>query len=539
MNTLKTMVMSAAMALAGGVTAQTTYTFTNCGATGQDGPSAAEVTAEYMGTSLEGLVTETGGIQFWTVPVTGDYSIEVFGAEGGDDGGLGARMYGEFFLTAGDEIQILVGQMGGTADGLHGSGGGGSFVVATTGTTPLIIAGGGGGHGKGSPGISTEADGSDLEPGQSPPLSGGPGGVDGGGGAAASGATGGTATTPGADAGGSTWASGGGGLLTNGGGANSGTTPGGQAFVNGGQGGDAASGANTPGGFGGGGGAGDRGAGAGGYCGGGAGTNNNDSGGGGGSFNSGVNQDNEAGNNSGHGMVIITQLCIPLTTSVSSTTICQFDELTLGAESTLGGTVTWDMGVENDVPFQVTDAGTIIYTATSDDALDCEFSVEVLVEEAPEISLTATDVLAGGDGAVYTTLEGGIFPFTYDWDNDGTGDFDDDQNITGLDAGWYTVTVMHGNGCTYTDSAEVSSQLGIEDEVELLTSVYPNPTTDRVTVAYPGQFNYVVTNILGEEVFRGNGTTQVELSFEEFEAGAYLISVTSEGRTETVQLVKN
>ena len=93
----------------------------------------------------------TGTIQTWTVPTTGTYTIDAYGAQGGSGttytGGLGARIKGDVALTAGAVLKILVGQQGGTnASYKAGGGGGGTFVTTST-NTPLIIAGGGGGGG--------------------------------------------------------------------------------------------------------------------------------------------------------------------------------------------------------------------------------------------------------------------------------------------------------------------------------------------------------------------------------------------------------
>ena len=38
----------------------------------------------YNGTNLQGNVTLSSGIQQWTVPTTGGYTIEAWGASGGD-----------------------------------------------------------------------------------------------------------------------------------------------------------------------------------------------------------------------------------------------------------------------------------------------------------------------------------------------------------------------------------------------------------------------------------------------------------------------
>ena len=158
-------IMLAAVLLPATAFAQTTVTFTNAAATGNTGPTQSQVTAAYDGTTLDDAVTiNTQGIQEWTVPATGTYTIEVWGAQGGNGqntthtGGQGARMKGDFTLSAGDVLKILVGQQGSTSTYKAGGGGGGTYVVKKTGSgatdiTALIIAGGGsGGGGNNNPG---------------------------------------------------------------------------------------------------------------------------------------------------------------------------------------------------------------------------------------------------------------------------------------------------------------------------------------------------------------------------------------------------
>ncbi|WP_372794912.1 beta strand repeat-containing protein, partial [Lutibacter sp.] len=131
-----------------------TYTFTNAGVTGQFGPTQPQVDAAYGA----GVVTiNTQGIQEWTVPATGNYSIQGFGGQGGKSfttadsyRGAGANIMGEFSLTAGQVLKIVVGQEGtentsGNLANGGGCGGGGSFVWINGQFTPLIVAGGGGG----------------------------------------------------------------------------------------------------------------------------------------------------------------------------------------------------------------------------------------------------------------------------------------------------------------------------------------------------------------------------------------------------------
>ncbi len=289
-----------------------TGNFNNCGNNGNLGPTQGECDGSYAGTSIEGDVTLSGGIQTWTVPETGLYTIEAVGAGGGlgkdhstswySNGvpGKGARMSGEFSLNQGEVLYILVGQRGTEALGYWqkgGGGGGGSFVVKSDGT-PLIIAGGGGGAGRydgnhGGDGVITEN------------------GTAGGG----TGAQGGTSGNGGQISGCSYGGNSGAGLYTDGmSDCNNGIYA--KAFVNGGDGSEWSQcwSDGNAGGFGGGGGTGPHGgAGGGGYSGGGGGGDHNcgscGGGGGGGSFNSGQNQNNEGGYEDGDGQVSISLSC--------------------------------------------------------------------------------------------------------------------------------------------------------------------------------------------------------------------------------------
>ena len=128
------------------MSAQTTYTFTNASAVGKIGPTAPQISAAYLSTNLNGSVTVTGGIQSFTVPTTGPYRIEAYGASGGTTSisGYGAKISGDYNFTAGTVLSILVGQMGSMyATGNSDGGGGGTFVAQ--GATLFAAAGGGGG----------------------------------------------------------------------------------------------------------------------------------------------------------------------------------------------------------------------------------------------------------------------------------------------------------------------------------------------------------------------------------------------------------
>ena len=55
------------------------------------------------------------------------------------------------------------------------------------------------------------------------------------------------------------------------------------------------------------------------------------------------------------------------------------------------------------------------------------------------------------DGKINITITGGATPFTYAWNNGATT-----QNIAGLTAGTYAVTVTDAGNCTATASAIIT-----------------------------------------------------------------------------------
>jgi hypothetical protein len=258
----------------------TTHTFTNAGAAGRFGPTLTTVRnhSDYASVNWaqnNSYLSMNGdnGIQLWTVPLSGNYTIRAKGASGTSIGGKGRDIQLTTTLVKGEIIRILVGQQGSLNGTTQSSGGGGTFVVRGT-DTAIIVAGGGGGKGSGALRSFTDAalsTGGNTSPNESN------GGTNGGGGS-------------------SSRDGGGGGIFGNGAGSE-----GGLAFVNGGLGGIGW----VYGGFGGGGGGADGGGGGGGYSGGGGGgADGGGGGGGGGSFGIVTLTDN--GFNTGHGSVTIT-----------------------------------------------------------------------------------------------------------------------------------------------------------------------------------------------------------------------------------------
>ncbi len=86
---------------------------------------------------------------------------------------------------------------------------------------------------------------------------------------------------------------------------------------------------------------------------------------------------------------------------------------------------------------------------------------DITIDGSNVMSITndgVTDVtcFGGTDGAILISTVGGAPTITFDWDNDGTGDFDDTEDLSGLSVGDYEVIASDANGCTSTMSFTIT-----------------------------------------------------------------------------------
>lgn len=134
-----------------------------------------------------------------------------------------------------------------------------------------------------------------------------------------------------------------------------------------------------------------------------------------------------------------------------------------------GGTVTTDytyvwtdlaVGVMPDIDNDITaiDAGNYQLDITDDNGCTQTDVASVSNDQAPTISVAFTDVTCNGDddGTIDITVNG-VNTYTYDWDNDGTGDNDDTEDLNSLAPGIYNVEVVESpTGCISTASATIA-----------------------------------------------------------------------------------
>ena len=171
-----------------------------------------------------------------------------------------------------------------------------------------------------------------------------------------------------------------------------------------------------------------------------------------------------------------------------------------------------------------------------DDA-GCEDNIYVSIGQPSELDAlySTTDEILGSDGAINITVIGGTPSFSYDWDGPG-GFTSADQDVTGLDAGTYEVTITDGNGCVHVEeNMAVNSQLSIQ-EYEFGIEIYPNPSNGEFTILVENTNTFEVTiydlsgRIAMPSIVSNSNTIQLDLT--ENAAGTYFVElVTEEGRS--------
>ena len=157
-----------------------------------------------------------------------------------------------------------------------------------------------------------------------------------------------------------------------------------------------------------------------------------------------------------------------------------------------GGTVPYDVGWSNgDLGYIANnlEAGTHWVYVT--DANGCADSLATVVTEPDTIqmiqhSTTMVSCFGGNDGQITVLVDGGTPPFSYTWPYIGqTG-----NTAVELTAGWYTFVAMDANGCTYTDSLEITEADEIIVTVTADTAVCPGNGVEISASATGGAGNY-------------------------------------------------
>ncbi len=178
------------------------------------------------------------------------------------------------------------------------------------------------------------------------------------------------------------------------------------------------------------------------------------------------------------------------------------------------------------------------YCVTLTDGSNCTYEDCYELMAPPAFSLNVIDqqhdIGNSGNGLIIIGFTGGTPPHTFEWSLDGVF-FSNQQNLSGLFTGVYTLVVTDANGCLY----ELSDPIVIENIVgtsqpnqQLPFRVIPNPADDRfyfewsVSVSGPARLQVFQPN--GRVIYE-NGEIPSSVDTRHWPNGMYMVKMIAEG----------
>lgn len=191
----------------------------------------------------------------------------------------------------------------------------------------------------------------------------------------------------------------------------------------------------------------------------------------------------------------------PITICASTYSSSTTEELCYGDDSgsidvvfTSGNSsgATFDIGTGPQATGSFTNLPAGSYTITVVDGDACATDVNVILGGPSQLTLGASmsHETAPNNGSINLSAFGGTPGFTFSWTGPG-GFTASSEDISGLAAGVYSITVSDDNGCTTSGSYTINSLIGIDEQSFIAFNLFPNPSS--------GVFNIELMDVVNKE----------------------------------------
>lgn len=161
------------------------------------------------------------------------------------------------------------------------------------------------------------------------------------------------------------------------------------------------------------------------------------------------------------------------------------------------------------------------------DANSCLYEESFTVNELPEIILatTSTDILCNGlsTGGIDVNISGGVAPYSVSWTGP-NGFTSNDENLTNLEAGMYTISIEDEAGCILTSDIEILQPEAITvDATTVAPGCAGSGSLGSIAITIEGGTPNYIVNWAGP-----NGFTSDQLVLDDLEAGIYEYTITDD-----------
>ncbi|MEZ4938112.1 MAG: T9SS type A sorting domain-containing protein [Crocinitomicaceae bacterium] len=238
------------------------------------------------------------------------------------------------------------------------------------------------------------------------------------------------------------------------------------------------------------------------------------------------------------GTILIENINMPEIAVATSNVECNGETTGSASLNITGGTppfsINWGGFDENQLGYGQ-------YTVSITDAQNCYVENTFWIYQPPQFSLTPTITHEnfGADGAIQMAVNGGVFPYSFSWDNGAIT-----KDISGLVAGFYTFTVTDANNCDTSITVEIENHLSLEENNLHGALIYPNPVQDELIISTSTEdllFDVKLIDSRGREVYRMddyNLMTGLKVDMSSYRHGMYILKFQSQGEVFTYKIIK-
>ena len=193
----------------------------------------------------------------------------------------------------------------------------------------------------------------------------------------------------------------------------------------------------------------------------------------------------------------------------------------------------WDNGMMTEDISGLT-AGTYRLKITDGNGCSVWGSFNVMEAQPLTATMDVVQPTTTTDGDIDLTVAGGTAPYSYTWN---TGDVTED--LYGVTAGFYQVTVIDDNGCEVVvwETVQNINTANIENLESMNINVYPNPTSDYANITWDNNEITMLTvvNANGQVVENANVELQNNYQTQNLNAGMYFINLTDRNNNTNTQ----
>ncbi len=175
------------------------------------------------------------------------------------------------------------------------------------------------------------------------------------------------------------------------------------------------------------------------------------------------------------------------------------------------------------------------YAYTFTDMNGCSVEGEVNLNEPTDlvVLIQVSPETNGDDGSIFTAVFGGSPPYTIKLDGDSTGTYSTD-----LSGGVYELTVFDANNCAVSTEVVISTSLGLRNGAAEMLQLFPNPTSDLITIHYQAQLKGLqIWDINGKIVLENTSKGITSIDISHLPPGTYFFAMDFHDGTREVRKV--